>query len=116
MDRLLADKERFDAVLVDPPAFAPRARTVKPALKAYRRINEKALRLVKPGGLMVACSCSAHVLEDRFADTIRQAARHVDRDVQRLMRLEQGPDHPVLPAIAETRYLKGELVRVLPSF
>ncbi|MGY6586997.1 MAG: class I SAM-dependent rRNA methyltransferase [Wenzhouxiangella sp.] len=116
MDRLLADKQRFDAVLVDPPAFAPRARDVKPALKAYRRINEKALRLVKPGGLMVACSCSAHVHEERFADTIRQAARHIDRDVQRLMRLEQGPDHPVLPAIPETRYLKGELVRVLPSF
>ncbi|MGY6629903.1 MAG: class I SAM-dependent rRNA methyltransferase [Wenzhouxiangella sp.] len=116
MDRLLADKQRFDAVLVDPPAFAPRAKDVKPALKAYRRLNEKALRLVKPGGLMVSCSCSAQIHEDRFYDTIRQAARHVDRDVQSVMRLEQGPDHPVLPAIAETRYLKGLLVRVLPSF
>ncbi len=116
MDQCLADGERFDAVIVDPPAFAPRSRDVKPALKAYRRVNEKAIRLVRPGGLLVTCSCSAHVHEDRFADIQRQAARHVDRDLQVLMRLEQGPDHPVHPAIAESRYLKGLVVRVLPSF
>ncbi|MGY6553660.1 MAG: class I SAM-dependent rRNA methyltransferase [Wenzhouxiangella sp.] len=112
----LAAGERFDAVIVDPPAFAPRARDVKVALSAYRRINEKALRLVRPGGLLISCSCSAHVFEDRFVDTLRQAARHVDRDVQLLMRLEQGPDHPVLPAMPFTRYLKGVALRVLASY
>ncbi len=116
MDRMLVDRKKFDAVIVDPPAFAPRARDVKPALKAYRRINEKAMRLVAPGGLLISCSCSAHVHEDRFGDILRQAARHVDRDLQVIMRLEQGPDHPVHPAIAETRYLKGMVMRVLPSF
>ncbi|TVQ41405.1 MAG: class I SAM-dependent rRNA methyltransferase [Wenzhouxiangella sp.] len=116
MDQCLADGERFDAVIVDPPAFAARARDVKPALNAYRRINQKALRLVRPGGLLVSCSCSAHVHEDRFGDILRQAGRHVDRDLQVLMRLEQGPDHPVHPAIEESRYLKGLVVRVLPSF
>lgn len=119
-ERWLADRlaagERFDAVIVDPPAFAPRARDVKVALSAYRRINEKALRLVRPGGLLVSCSCSAHVLEERFVDTLRQAARHVDRDLQILMRLEQGPDHPVLPAMPFTRYLKGVAVRVMASY
>jgi 23S rRNA (cytosine1962-C5)-methyltransferase len=116
MDELLVGKERFDAVIVDPPAFAPRARDVKPALKAYRRINEKAMRLVRQGGLLISCSCSAHVHESRFADMLRQAARHIDRELQVLMRLEQGPDHPVHPAIPETRYLKGVVARVLPSF
>lgn len=119
-ERWLADRlaagERFDAVIVDPPAFAPRARDVKVALSAYRRINEKALRLVRPGGLLVSCSCSAHVLEERFVDILRQAARHVDRDLQILMRLEQGPDHPVLPAMPFTRYLKGLAVRVMASY
>ena len=114
-DRLAAN-ERFDAVIVDPPAFAPRARDVKVALSAYRRINEKAMRLVRPGGLLVSCSCSAHVLEERFVDTLRQAARHIDRDLQILMRLEQGPDHPVLPAMPFTRYLKGVAVRVMASY
>jgi 23S rRNA (cytosine1962-C5)-methyltransferase len=116
MDELLVGKERFDAVIVDPPAFAPRARDVKPALKAYRRVNEKAMRLVRQGGLLISCSCSAHVHESRFADMLRQAARHIDRELQVLMRLEQGPDHPVHPAIPETRYLKGLVTRVLPSF
>jgi len=119
-ERWLADRlaagERFDAVIVDPPAFAPRARDVKAALSAYRRINEKAMRLVRPGGILISCSCSAHVLEERFVDTLRQGARHIDRDLQILMRLEQGPDHPVLPAMPFTRYLKGVVVRVLASY
>jgi 23S rRNA (cytosine1962-C5)-methyltransferase len=116
LDARLAEKARFDAIVVDPPAFAPRARDVKKALAAYRRINEKALRLIKPGGVLVTCSCSAHIFEERFSDLIRQAARHVDRDLQILMRLEQGPDHPVNPAIPLTRYLKGLVVRVMDSF
>jgi len=116
MDRLLEQRERFDAVIVDPPAFAPRARDVRPALKAYRRLNEKAMRLLVPGGLLISLSCSAHVQEDRYETILLQAARHIDRDLQLLMRLEQGPDHPVLPAMAETRYLKGRLARLLPSF
>lgn len=114
-DRLAAD-ERFDALIVDPPAFAPRARDVKPALSAYRRVNEKAMRLLRPGGLLVSCSCSAHVLEERFVDTLRQAARHIDRELQILMRLEQGADHPVLPAMPSTRYLKGVVARMMPSY
>ena len=116
LDEQLASNARFDAIVVDPPAFAPRARDAKVALSAYRRINEKALRLIRPGGLLVTCSCSAHILEDRFGDAIRQAARHVDRDLQVLMRLEQGPDHPVVPAIPSTRYLKGMVFRVVASY
>ena len=116
LDEQLAANARFDAVIVDPPAFAQRARDVKPALAAYRRINEKALRLVRTGGVLISCSCSAHILEERFADLLQRAARHVDRDLQVLMRLEQGPDHPVCPAIPMTRYLKGLVMRVQASF
>ncbi len=116
LDGWLAERRRFDVVIVDPPAFAPRARDLQPALKAYRRVNEKAMRLLRPGGLLVSCSCSAHVPVERFEDALRQAARHVDRDPQLLMRLEQGPDHPVHPAIPETRYLKGVVLRLLPGF
>jgi len=116
MDSLLEDKARFDAVIVDPPAFAPRAKDVRQALKAYRRLNEKALRLLDSGGLLISMTCSAHIQEDRYEAVLLQAARHIDRDLQILMRLEQGPDHPVHPAIPETRYLKGRVARVLPSF
>jgi len=116
LDGLLAEKARFDAVIVDPPAFAPRAKDVRQALKAYRRLNEKALRLIEPGGLLISMTCSAHIQEERFETVLLQAARHIDRDLQILMRLEQGPDHPVHPAIPETRYLKGRVARVLPSF
>jgi 23S rRNA (cytosine1962-C5)-methyltransferase len=116
MDTLLEEKARFDAVIVDPPAFAPRARDVQQALKAYRRLNEKALRLLEPGGLLVTMTCSAHIHEERYEALLLQAARHIDRDLQVLMRLEQGPDHPVHPAIPESRYLKGRVVRVLPTF
>jgi len=116
MDSLLEEKARFDAIIVDPPAFAPRAKDVGQALKAYRRLNEKALRLLNPGGLLVSMTCSAHIHEERYESLLLQAARHIDRDIQVLMRLEQGPDHPVHPAIPESRYLKGRVVRVLPSF
>ncbi|MEN1727096.1 MAG: class I SAM-dependent rRNA methyltransferase [Pseudomonadota bacterium] len=115
VDGLLAEKARFDAVIVDPPAFAPRARDVKPALKAYRRLNEKTMRLLAPGGLLVSMTCSAHIHEERYESILLQAARHIDRDLQILMRLEQGPDHPVHPAIPESRYLKGRVARVLPA-
>jgi 23S rRNA (cytosine1962-C5)-methyltransferase len=116
LDGLLAEKARFDAVVVDPPAFAPKARDVRQALNAYRRLNEKALRLLEPGGLLITMTCSAHIHEERFEGLLLQAARHIDRDLQILMRLEQGPDHPVHPAIPETRYLKGRVARVLPTF
>jgi len=116
LEQCIAERRRFDTVIVDPPALVKKARDVKPGLAKYRRINELALRVVNYGGLLATCSCSAHVREDVFADILRKAARHVDREIQILMRLEQGPDHPVAPAIPETRYLKGLVVRVLPSY
>ena len=113
LDDALAQKRRFDVVVVDPPAFAKRKKDVSAARRAYRKLNEQAIRLVEPGGFLVTCSCSFHMFEDGFYETIHGAARHVDRGLQILARLEQSRDHPVHPAIAETRYLKGLVARVI---
>ena len=115
LEQALAEGDRFDVIVVDPPAFAKRRKDVKPALQAYRRVNEYALRLLERDGLLVTCSCSQHVREDAFGDVVLRASRHVDRHLQRLERLQQSPDHPVHPAIPETDYLKGAIYRVTPS-
>ncbi|MEM9301790.1 MAG: class I SAM-dependent rRNA methyltransferase [Pseudomonadota bacterium] len=111
LEAALADGERFDVVIVDPPAFAKRRKDVKNALNAYRRVNELALRLLDRDGFLVTCSCSHHVRADRFLDTVLKAGRHVDRQLQRVTLLQQAPDHPVHPAIPETEYLKGAIFR-----
>jgi len=108
----LADGERYDVVILDPPAFAKRRKDVKPAAKAYRRLNELALRLIDRGGFLVTCSCSFHLAEAVLADTVRTAAKRVGCELQRLERLQQAPDHPVHPAIPETEYLKGAVYHV----
>ena len=113
LENALAEKRRFDVVVVDPPAFAKRKKDVAAARRAYRKLNEQAIRLVEPGGYLVSCSCSYHMFEDSFYETVSGAARHVDRGLQIIARLEQSRDHPVHPAIAETRYLKGLVARVI---
>ncbi len=104
--------ERFEHVYLDPPAFAKSRRTAGKALAAYRAINEAALRLVAPGGLLFTSSCSYHVREDRFLDAVIRAARRAGREVRLVRRGEQAPDHPVHPAIPETRYLKHLVLHV----
>ncbi len=108
--------ERFDIVLVDPPAFIKRKKDLKEGTLAYRRINEAALSLLTRDGLLVSSSCSFHMEEARLLETVQKAARHRDRSLQLLERGQQGPDHPVHPAIPETAYLKTLFFRVLPSF
>jgi 23S rRNA (cytosine1962-C5)-methyltransferase len=107
--------EKFDVVVLDPPAFVKRKKDLKQGSIAYRRINEQAMRLLNRDGILVTCSCSYHMPEDLFIRNLQQAARHLDRQVQILEVLQQGMDHPVHPAIPETRYLKGVIARVLPA-
>ncbi len=109
-----AAQERFDVIVLDPPAFVKRKKDYKDGAIAYRRINETAMRLLSRDGLLISCSCSHHMPIERFVQTIQQAGRHVDRNVQILSQLQQGPDHPVHPAIPETSYLKGVIARVTP--
>ena len=108
--------ERFDVVLVDPPAFIKRRKDLKEGTLAYRRINEAAMGLLSRDGLLVSSSCSYHMEEARLLETLQKAARHRDRTLQLVERGQQGPDHPVHPAIPETAYLKTLFLRVLPAF
>jgi len=113
--QLRDNRETFDVVVVDPPAFIPRRKDIKEGEQAYRRINQLAMRLLAKDGLLVSASCSMHLAEDSLQDIIRSVARETDRDATIVAQGHQGPDHPVLPAIPETRYLKSMFVRVLPT-
>lgn len=107
-------RERFDLVVVDPPAFIKKRRDHREGALAYRRINEMAMQVLKHDGILITCSCSHHFSMNELLDAVNQGARHLDRQVQLLTVLQQSADHPILPAIAETSYLKGAVFRVLP--
>jgi len=104
--------EHFDVVILDPPAFAKRKKDIPQALAAYRKLNQLALPLIDRDGILVSCSCSYHVSADDLVAGIQTAARHSSRFVQILEQGGQSPDHPVHPAIPETRYLKSFFSRV----
>jgi 23S rRNA (cytosine1962-C5)-methyltransferase len=103
---------RFDLVVIDPPAFAKRKKDVPKALAAYKRLNQLAMRVIADDGILVSCSCSYHVSAEELQDAIAKAAKSADRHLQILEMGGQAPDHPVHPAIPETRYLKTYFCRV----
>lgn len=109
------DGERFDVVIVDPPAFIPRRKDQKAGEIAYQRLNQLAMRLLNKDGLLVSGSCSMHLAEDRLVDIVRKTGRTLEKELQLIERFAQGPDHPVIPAIVETNYLKAMFFRVLPQ-
>jgi 23S rRNA (cytosine1962-C5)-methyltransferase len=115
MQEARQQRQEFDLIIVDPPAFIKKAKDKRNGLEAYRRINEMAMRLLSKDGLLFSCSCSFHLSSNELQKLIQQAARHLDRHVQIISLLQQSPDHPVHPAIPETRYLKGFIVRVIPT-
>lgn len=108
-------RERYDVVIVDPPAFIKRKKDFSEGRLAYRRINEAAMQLLGREGILISCSCSYHMPRAALLEAINQGARHLDRQVQVLSQLQQAPDHPVNPAIPESDYLKGAISRVLIS-
>jgi 23S rRNA (cytosine1962-C5)-methyltransferase len=109
------ERRRWDVVILDPPAFVKRKKDFKEGALAYRRINEMAMQVLERDGLLVTCSCSHHMGRAALLDAVQAGARHLDRQVQVLEQLQQGPDHPVHAAIPETDYLKGFIARVLPA-
>ncbi|MCO6056275.1 class I SAM-dependent rRNA methyltransferase [Pseudomonas sp. MOB-449] len=115
LKELKAAEERFDVVVADPPAFIKRKKDLKNGEAAYRRLNEQAMRLLNKDGILVSASCSMHLPEDDLQNILLGSARHLDRNIQLLERGGQGPDHPVHPAIAETRYIKSLTCRLLPN-
>jgi 23S rRNA (cytosine1962-C5)-methyltransferase len=103
---------RFDAVILDPPAFIKRKKDIPKGQAAYRKLNQLALSLLGDEGLLVSCSCSYHLAEGELIAAVQTAARHTRRSVQILELGGQAADHPVHPAIPETRYLKALYCRV----
>jgi 23S rRNA (cytosine1962-C5)-methyltransferase len=109
---LHAQGARFDAVILDPPAFIKRKKDIPQGQAAYRKLNQLALDLIDSDGLLVSCSCSYHLAPEELVGAIQLAGRHSGRFVQILESGGQSPDHPIHPAIPETRYLKAFFCRV----
>jgi 23S rRNA (cytosine1962-C5)-methyltransferase len=105
--------EQFDTIVLDPPAFAKNKAAVPKALSGYKEINLRGLKLLKPGGYLVTCSCSYNVSESVFADVIASAAADAQVDVAVVEKRLQGRDHPVLITVPETFYLKCFILRKL---
>jgi 23S rRNA (cytosine1962-C5)-methyltransferase len=103
---LAAGGERFDLVILDPPAFAKNRASLEGALRGYKEINLRALKLLAPGGHLVTASCSYHMTEPRFELMLRAAAADARRTVRVVARRGQAADHPVLLGVPETSYLK----------
>ena len=105
--------EKFDVIVLDPPAFAKNRASLKAALRGYKEINLRALKLLHGGGVLITCTCSYHVAEDLFLEIVREAANDAHRRVQIIEKRMQASDHPVLLGMPETYYLKCVIARVL---
>jgi 23S rRNA (cytosine1962-C5)-methyltransferase len=105
--------ERFDTIVLDPPAFAKNKASLPKALSGYKEINLRAMRLLKPGGVLVTCTCSHHVDEATFGEVIFDAAMDAQVHVSVVEKRMQGRDHPVLLGVPETYYLKCFILRKL---
>jgi 23S rRNA (cytosine1962-C5)-methyltransferase len=105
--------ERFDTIVLDPPAFAKNKASVEKALAGYKEINLRALKILSPGGYLITCSCSYNVNEGDFADVLAAAAADAHAEVSVVEKRMQGRDHPVLITVPETFYLKCFILRKL---
>ena len=113
LTRYRAEGRRFQTIVLDPPAFAKTRSSLDGAGRGYKEINLRALQLLEPGGILVTCSCSHHMSEEMLMEAVLAAARDTRRTLRLLERRMQATDHPVLPAIAETLYLKCLVLQVL---
>ena len=105
--------EKLDLVILDPPAFTKNKAAVQSAIRGYKEINLRGLKLVRPGGFLVTCSCSQHVLPEMFQEVINQAARDAKKRIRLVEFRTQGYDHPILPQSVETKYLKTMIIQVM---
>lgn len=111
LKQLVKEERKYNVIIVDPPAFVKRAKDRKEGLLAYQRINELALKLLSPSGILISCSCSMHVSMDDLTHILHRAASKTHANIQLIERGHQAPDHPVHIAIPETDYLKAIFVR-----
>lgn len=105
--------QKFDVVILDPPAFTKARNSVKNAVKGYREINLRGIKLVKNGGFLATCSCSHFMTQEMLAKTILQAAGSAHRRLRQVEFHTQAPDHPILWAADESYYLKFFIFQVL---
>ena len=112
---LAAEGRRFDLVSIDPPAFIKRHKDAGQGISAYRKLNQLAASLLKPGGILVSSSCSFHLKEETLLDCIARSAHKLGRACQLLAKGQQAADHPELLGMPETRYLKCCIARLLPG-
>lgn len=112
LPKLEAEGEKFDLVILDPPAFTKSRNSVKNAVKGYREINLRGMKLVKDGGYLATCSCSHFMTYELFTQTIGQAARNVHKRLRQVEFRTQAPDHPILWAADESYYLKFYIFQV----
>jgi 23S rRNA (cytosine1962-C5)-methyltransferase len=110
---LEAAGERFDTIVLDPPAFAKNRASVKAAARGYKEINLRAIKLLKPGGVIVTCTCSYHMSEEMFLGIIAEAANDAHRKLQLVEKRTQASDHPILLGVPESYYLKCVIARVM---
>jgi 23S rRNA (cytosine1962-C5)-methyltransferase len=98
--------KRYDTIVLDPPAFAKSKSNLETALRGYKELNLRALKMLRPGGFLVTCSCSYHVSTGEFTEVVAQAARDMHRNLRLVENRTQAKDHPILLAVPETAYLK----------
>ena len=110
---LESNGERFDTIVLDPPAFAKNRASVKAAARGYKEINLRAIKLLNPGGVLMTCTCSYHMSEEMFLRVIAEAANDAKRRLQLVEKRVQASDHPVLFGVPETYYLKCVIARVV---
>ena len=108
---LTGEKRQFDVVILDPPAFTKTRSALEGALRGYKEINLRGMKLVREGGFLVSCSCSQHVSPEKFMEVINQAARDSRTKLRLVEFRTQGHDHPILPASPETQYLKCAILQ-----
>lgn len=113
LPRLEAAGEQYDVVILDPPAFTKSREATKNAIKGYREINRKGMKLVKDGGYLATCSCSHFMTEELFKETIHQAARSAGKRLRQVEFRTQAPDHPILWSADESYYLKFLIFQVV---
>lgn len=116
LPRLEAEGKKFDVVILDPPAFTKSRASVKNAIRGYREINLRAMKLVKDGGFLATCSCSHFMTYELFTSTIHQAANMVHKRLRQVEFKTQAPDHPILWAAEESYYLKFYVFQVCDEF
>ena len=105
--------ERFDTIVLDPPAFAKNRQSVAAAIRGYKEINFRALKMLNKNGILATCTCSHHVSEESFVEMVLEAARDANRRVSLIEKRAQSSDHPILLGVPETYYLKCLILRVI---